>query len=133
MPRRFCLLHWILWLVACEDLLVAKLNAEVLRLAPGVPVVVEASQPLAVQKAAKDLCRDLEWVLKAPSKLLSQVPDGNEPAIVIAQATSAQGLSGPEAHTIVRDGQRVRLVGSDMRGVIYAIYSFSEQFLDIAR
>lgn len=120
----------------CAFLVLGVLNgtrclAEALRLPPGVPVVVDASEPPAVQKAAKDLCRDLEWVLKAPSQILSKVPDGSTEAIVISQASSDQGLSGPEAHAIVRDGQQVRLVGSDMRGVIYAIYSFSEQFLDM--
>jgi hypothetical protein len=107
------------------------LAAEVLRLPPGVAVVVDASEPLPVQKAAHDLCRDLEWVLKKASPLVCKAPADSSPAIIISSAASDSGLQGPEAHGILRQGEQVRLIGSDMRGTIYAIYSFSERFLDM--
>jgi len=84
-----------------------------------------------VQKAAQDLCRALEWVLKKPSPLVSKAPADSSPAIIIAGVKAGDDVSGPEAHAIERHGRQVRLIGSDMRGVIYAIYSFSEHFLDM--
>lgn len=111
-------------------LLTSALRAgEVLRLLPGVPVVVSEAEPLAVRKAAQDLCRDLQEVLQKASPLVSKAPaDG--PAIVIGRSDEGSGLTGPEAHAILREGDQVRLVGTDLRGTIYAIYSFSEHFLD---
>jgi hypothetical protein len=103
-----------------------------LRLPPGVPVVLAPSEPLSVKRAAEDLCRDLEWVLQSPSLLLSSPPAPSTPAIVISSNASANdGLDGPEAHAILRQGNQVRLIGSDPRGAIYAVYSFSERFLDM--
>lgn len=117
--------------IAWAILLSAGAAAEPLRLPPGVPVVVHESEPLPVQKAAQDLCRDLEWVLKKASPIVSKAPAASSPAIIISSAASDSSLTGSEAHTILRQGEHVRLIGSDMRGVIYAIYSFSEHFLDI--
>lgn len=117
--------------IAWAILLSAGAAAEPLRLPPGVPVVVHESEPLPVQKAAQDLCRDLEWVLKKASPIVSKAPAASSPAIIISSAASDSSLAGSEAHTILRQGEHVRLIGSDMRGVIYAIYSFSEHFLDI--
>jgi hypothetical protein len=105
--------------------------AEATRLPPGVPVVVSASEPLPVQKAARDLCRDLEWVLKKASPLVSKAPADSGPAIIISSSNADGDVTGSEAHAILRQGEQVRLIGSDMRGVIYAIYSFSEHFLDM--
>lgn len=107
------------------------LAAEPLRFPPGVPVVVSTSEPLPVQKAARDLCRDLEWALKKPSPLVPKAPDAPSPAIIISSSKSGGDIAGPEAHAILLQGGQVRLTGSDMRGVIYAIYSFSEHFLDM--
>jgi hypothetical protein len=104
---------------------------ETLRLPPGVPVVVSASEPLPVRRAAKDLCRDLEWVLEAPSPCVEKLPADGSAAIVISSSAANTRISGAEAHAIVRQGNTVRLVGADMRGAIYAIYSFSERFLDM--
>lgn len=107
------------------------LAVEALRLLPGVPVVVAASEPLPVRTAAKDLCRDLEWVLKTPSPLVEKLPDNGSAAIVISSSATNTGINGMESHAILRQGNTVRLVGGDMRGAIYAIYSFSERFLDM--
>ncbi|TDU66469.1 glycosyl hydrolase family 115 (putative glucuronidase) [Prosthecobacter fusiformis] len=108
-----------------------SLTAGALRLPPGVPVIVDESEPLPVQKAAHDLCRDLEWVLKVPSPLMRKLPDNASPAIVISSSVTEGGITGPESHAIIRRGSQVQLLGTDMRGTIYAIYSFCERFLDI--
>lgn len=116
-------------LIAWALLTSAVLASEALQLLPGVPVVVSEAEPLPVRKAAADLCRDLQEVLQKASPLVSKAPaDG--PAIVIGRSDEGSDLTGPEAHAILREGDQVRLVGTDLRGTIYAIYSFSEHFLD---
>jgi hypothetical protein len=106
-------------------------SADSLRLKPGIPVVLSASESLPVRRAARDLCRDLEWVLKMPSPLLETLPDKAGAAIVISSIEKDSSLSGQEAHAITVRGNQVLLHGTDMRGAIYAIYSFSEHFLDM--
>lgn len=111
---------------------------EPLRLPPGVPVVADPAEPGPVLRAAEDLRRDLQWVLGAPSPLLSRLPnDGAAPAIVIAgQGPEAAVLRDPavagrEAHAVFIRGNRVVLQGADVRGTIYAVYSFSDRYLDV--
>lgn len=106
-------------------------TADIVRLLPGVPVVVADSEPLAVRKAAQDLCRDLEWVLQVPSPLLSKQPTSGETAILISSAGDSR-IRGPESHMISGEDDQVHLVGADMRGAIYATYSFSERFLGMS-
>ncbi|MEI7729785.1 MAG: glycosyl hydrolase 115 family protein [Verrucomicrobiota bacterium] len=106
--------------------------ADTLRLKPGVPVVVAPSEPGPVLRAAEDLRRDLQWVLNAPSPRLDRPPaDPNLPAIVITSQSADSSVRGAEAHAVSVQGQRVVLQGADMRGAIYAIYSFSDLFLDM--
>lgn len=112
--------------------------AEPLQLKPGVPVVVDPSEPASVQRAAADLRRDLAWVLGMPSPQLDRLPaDPAAPAIVISctgPATAAlrdPALTGVESHAISVHGNRVLLQGAGARGAIYAIYSFSDRFLDV--
>lgn len=100
-------------------------------LPPGVPVVLGGSESLPVRRAAQDLSRDLEWVLKVPSPLVETLPANGSAAIVIASSATVAGSSGNEAHAIVLDGNLVHLPGTDMRGTIYVIYSFRERFLDM--
>lgn len=123
--------HVALLILASSGLWGTVLAAEALRLHPGVPVVVDASESPPVRAAAKDLCRDLEWVLKSHSPLLEKPPEDGSAAIVISSSAADTGINGAEAHTILRQGNTVRLVGADTRGAIYAIYSFSERFLDM--
>ncbi len=111
---------------------------ESLRLRPGVPVVVDPLEPAPVLRAAEDLRRDLERVLGVPSPRLDRLPSGtNAAAIVIAcggAATAAlrdPSLTGAEAHAVFVRGGHVVLQGADLRGTIYAVYSFSDRFLDV--
>jgi Glycosyl hydrolase family 115 len=111
-------------------------------LQPGVPIVLDSSEPDPIKKAANDLRRDLRKVLGQDSPILTtdaSVRAG--PAIVIThkgQSTSRfrdSTLKGTEAYIIqlLRDegGPRVILQGADVRGTIYAIYTFSDRFLGV--
>jgi len=111
-------------------------------LTPGVPVVVPAGTPASVRMAVEDLQRDLLKVLGAPSPIVADVAELHGRAAIILLGPGG-GLSelhdakitGREAHGIhVRElggAAHVVLEGADPRGMIYAIYSFSDEFLDI--
>jgi hypothetical protein len=88
------------------------------------------------------LQRDLERVLGAPSPVVHALPGtAGRNAIVVrgtgklTEAFGDSSLSGNEAHLLtvsnVAGAPHVVLQGSDMRGTIYAIYTFSEKFLNI--
>ncbi len=111
-------------------------------LTPGVPLLVLPGTPSSVKMAVADLQRDLEKVLGQPSPIVEDVKElHGRTAIVILVNGSNQpawhdvAVIGREAHGIhVReiDGQScVVLEGTDPRGAIYAIYSFSDEFLGV--
>ncbi len=100
---------------------------------PGVPIVIPINAENAVRRAAIDLQRDLAVVLDSESPLVTECPTDRASIEIL---TPDPTLGAPEAHQIrVIEGPgappRVTLGGSDLRGVIYAIYSFSEHALGI--
>ena len=100
----------------------------------GIPIYIRSQAPEAVKLAAQDLQKDLENVLGAKSEIINQLPH-NRSAIVISTADDYQGKIKPvskwEEHQIYTDGNTIVLNGADMRGTIYAIYSFSEKVLGV--
>jgi len=104
-----------------------------LRLEPGIPIVMSGAAPAAIGCAAADLQRDLAKVLGRESPLLLQRPRRG-PYIEIEPPDP--NLGAPEAHgmrirTFFGKAPRVVLSGSDVRGTLYAIYSFSERVLEV--
>ncbi len=99
-----------------------------------VPVFVSPDEPAPVHRAVADLVRDLGNVLGQPSPIIDKMP-ASGPVIVVATGskyTSSQpAVSGWEAHQVFADRGRVVLNGADMRGTIYAVYTFSELVLGI--
>jgi hypothetical protein len=114
-----------------------------IELKPGVPVLVAGEPSAPEQIAIKHLLRDLEKVLGRPSRVITEgAKAAGAPAIMILAGGKQDGgvardarLSEPEAHgmRLVRtaDGPRLVLEGGDMRGVLYAIYSFTEECLGV--
>lgn len=111
-------------------------------LKPGVPILVRSDAPKAVLLAVADLQRDLEKVLGARSPVihgLDEAPGVSAIMVLDAGAESSDlhlpAIAGREAHGIhvaAKAGRsHVVLEGSDMRGAIYAIYSFSDEFLGV--
>jgi hypothetical protein len=102
-------------------------------LRPGAPVVIDAAEPSALQKAAQDLARDLERVLGRPSPLLRAAP--SPPHIRICfERPCPDGVERPRGIEVLRirpQSGAVVLTGSDLRGAIYAIYEFAERFLGV--
>ena len=140
MIRRFLLCTTILLLISgcCES----TGTDDLVRFAPGVPILVDPAEPAPVIRAVNDLQRDLEWVLGAPSPVVHSVAELNGRNAIIVSSTGqvTAGFSDPtllgiEAHQLHMqtdgDASHMVLQGTDMRGTIYAIYSFSEKFLKI--
>ncbi len=136
-------------LLACAVMLIAIIgcspSAEMdgpIVLEPGVPIFVDPAEPGPVHRAVKDLQRDLELVLGAPSPIVHSLSDteGQNAIIVTGTGLLSAGfrdpsLQGAEAHQVnvktMGDTSHVVLQGTDMRGTIYAVYTFSERFLNI--
>jgi hypothetical protein len=125
---------------------VAQSNADKgasLKLSPGVKIVIDDDEPDQIRRAVADLERDLEKVLgEASPEVVKLDVVHDEPALIIAGPEAdwpglelSDRIKGWEAHGVyVRrvEGQpHVILHGSDLRGTIYAIYSFTERFLGV--
>lgn len=125
--------------VAAISLLAVAAPAAGIVLKPGVPIYLAPSEPEAVRRAVKDLQRDLRSVLGVESPILHAFdPADSRAAIIIAgpapgpaASLRRSGVSGRESHAVFARGPHVVLQGSDTRGTIYAIYTFSERFLGV--
>ena len=110
----------------------------------GVAIYIGADETAPILLAARDLARDCRAVLGKASPIVNnraalrgkqfiEIIGPNADAATKADARA--DISGVEAHGVfaVRDktGARIALQGADMRGTIYAIYTFSEQFLGV--
>jgi hypothetical protein len=117
------------------------------------PIVIDANTTIllgadeapALAAAVEDLAGDLEKVLGRKPRIVRRPEDAGASAIVVGQkSTIATGLRGtatgnPESFSISlkRTGWKtgparaVLLTGADLRGAIYAVYQFSEQYLGV--
>ncbi len=115
-------------------------------LKPGVAIYLGADEPAPILRAAQDLARDCKTVLGAASPIVRSRDGLNGQAFIeiIGPKADAQtkadakaNIIGIEAHGVFairgagNQGARIALQGSDMRGTIYAIYTFSEKFLGV--
>jgi hypothetical protein len=108
-------------------------------------ILIGADEPPPVAEAAKDLASDFEKVLGQKPRIVQRREDAAPATIVIGyRSTLLQGLrtassGSPESFSIsVKQASwgapRTRallLTGADMRGTIYAVYQFAEQYLGI--
>jgi hypothetical protein len=99
-----------------------------------IPVYIHPDEPAPVHRAVKDLTRDLEMVFGQVSPIVNILPKSG-PVIIVATGerykTNQPELSGWEEHQLYADKGRIVLNGADMRGTIYAVYSFSELVLGV--
>jgi hypothetical protein len=107
-------------------------------------VLIDPREPQPIQMAAKDLASDLEKVFGNPARFVRQ-PSGAGPVTICVAfnynlPNAVPKPSGWERLKIQSDSnpwpgsparQAVILTGSDVRGTIYAIYQFSQQFLGV--
>jgi len=87
-------------------------------------IVERADAPGPVKKAVEDLASDMEKVLGKRPQIVAQAAG---PAIEIA----APAGGATESFSIALRGNHVVLSGADMRGTIFAIYSFSQDYLGV--
>src|SRR5579859_7180139 len=90
-------------------------------------IVLGTDQPGPVVEAVGDLAADFEKVVGHKPRVVPRREDATGGAIVIATG----GAGGAESFSIAARGRDVTLTGKDMRGTMYAIYQFSEEFLGV--
>ena len=107
------------------------------------PIVIDANEPGPLQKAATDLSMDFERVFGRRGAIVHVPPAAGQAAIWIAfDHTGPSGVERPTGwealrlQTTRREGgtgapDTVVLTGSDLRGAMYAVYQFSQQFLGV--
>lgn len=96
-------------------------------------IVLGADANGPVRIAAADLASDMSKVFGVKPKIVSSASDAGGTAIVVHEATDATRPAESFSIAAAEDGGRkvVRLEGADMRGTIYAIYEFSQEFLGV--
>jgi hypothetical protein len=87
-------------------------------------IVERPDAPGPVKKAADDLASDMEKVFGKRPQIVAQA---SGPAIEIAAPTGGAA----ESFAIAAKGNHVVLSGADMRGTMFAIYSFSQDWLGV--
>ncbi len=129
-----------LLLVSVPDSMHAMGNTIVLT--PGnFSVVVPEGECPPVRLAAAALCRDFGKITGFTPVITDAEGGSSVELVVVNDATEGSGdlltvkkdLAGFESHRVYADpaNGRIYLHGKDMRGAIYAIYSFSEQVLGV--
>lgn len=135
--------------LACAPLLALAASRQVssaqpLALDSSVTILVDGAEPAPVRLAAEDLAGDLERVFGAKPSLVNRAADAGPTTILIGHKselinrldptplpnTESFSISTATAHWTKRAPTRVVLLkGADLRGTIYAVYQFSEEFL----
>ena len=105
-------------------------------------IVVPDAECGPVKLAVESLQRDFQKVMNCQPALCNQLQKGQQVQIVVVNdetegakhlLSGRKKMGGFESHRIYADhrNHRIYLRGKDMRGTIYAIYTFSEQFLGV--
>ncbi len=99
-----------------------------------ISVYIHPDETGPVRRAVTDLLRDLNTVFGEPSSLVNKMP-ATGPVIIVATGNRYKGnwpsVNGWEAHQLYADKGKIILNGADVRGTIYAVYSFSEMMLGV--
>jgi Glycosyl hydrolase family 115 len=107
-------------------------------------ILLGSDEPAPIAKAARDLASDFEKVMGSKLKTVDRVEDTAPVTILIGyrskvlQGLRPADLTAPESFSISaasarwKKGQSTKVIvlsGADMRGTIYAIYQFSQDYL----
>ncbi len=121
-------------------------DSQVVNIDSRTTILVSPGAPAAIQSAVKDLAADFEKVFGASPKIVASEQETAATTIVVGEKSELPaairpfGLDAAESFSIsVADTRRnsaaaskaIVLAGADMRGTIYAIYQFSEQYLGV--
>jgi hypothetical protein len=96
-------------------------------------IVVDADAKGPIRLAAADLASDMSKVFGAKPKVVSSGGDAGPTVIVIHETGEASKPAESFSVGVSEEAGKkiVRLEGADMRGTIYAIYQFSQEFLGV--
>lgn len=105
-------------------------------------IVISEQEVGPVKLAAETLSRDFEKVMHYKPEIISRMDDGKGIDIIIINEITMgaqfkkiplRPLDGFESYRVYTDQaqKRIYLHGKDQRGAIYAIYTFSEIFLEV--
>lgn len=119
-------------------------SAHPFTLDPGeLKIVLADDEPQALRLAVETLCEDFEKVTGKTPEIVSSLDSaaGHCALVVVNRESNAIGLpaeqlrplDGFESHRVWLDptANRIYLDGADMRGAIYAVYTFDEKFLGV--
>ncbi len=108
-------------------------------------ILVSADAPEPIQKSAGDLANDLEKVFGKKPKIITSPEQAGPLTILIGEqsqipeAMRNAALTAPESFSISvttadwssKPTHVILLTGPDMRGTMYAVYEFSQEYLDV--
>lgn len=98
-------------------------------------IVMPANSPepemLAARSVARDFGKVMHWIPDIDSVASAGMTNIRVVDAAVAGEQGIRSLDGFESHRIYADGDDIVLAGKDMRGAIYALYSFSEKFLGV--
>jgi hypothetical protein len=107
-------------------------------------LLIDRNEPGPVQKAARDLASDMEKVFGARVQVVNRPAEAKATTIWIVmkgelpkgierpsgwEVLSLRAVRNPSPASTIR--QAIVLTGADVRGTIYAIYQFSQEFLGV--
>ncbi len=112
-------------------------HIEGFQLHPEFTIYINDPNSVPINKALKVLQRDIKGVLGKEAKVISDScsPKELSKALIIIHGGDpdfrVETLEGFERHKVYNLNDNLILQGSDIRGTIYAIYTFSEKFLGV--
>src|SRR5690348_1523369 len=125
---------------------VKKATSDSIRLDATVTIFVNQDAPGPIVEAAQDLQSDFEKVFGKKPSIVRRIEDAGAVTVMIGEKNQLPddlrpaGVADPESFSISvahlvgaksPPNRVVLLAGADMRGTIYAIYEFSEEFLGV--
>jgi hypothetical protein len=110
-----------------------------------ITIVQSPDEPLPIRRAVEDLANDFDKVLGTEPRIVTRQEDAGPLTILVGEqskipkAMQATGLAAPESFSISvsrsawnrKDSKVVVLSGADIRGTIYAVYQFSQEYLGV--
>ena len=139
--------------ISCLPKTLASADSQVARRSHGDAVIVRSNaviflgpdEPLPIVQAVRDLASDFEKVLGKKPRIINREENAAPLTIWIGEKSKLpedlrpQGLEEPESFSISvarsdeesQPGRVVLLAGADIRGTVYAIYQFSQEYLGV--
>lgn len=118
-------------------------NSDILLQSGSVKIILSEDEPEPLKLAVSAMCKDFKKVMLFDPEIVNTLPaDNDSPILVIVNRSTnslnlpldtRHSLDGFESHRVWVDPatNRIYCEGADMRGTIYAIYTFSEKILGV--